>query len=346
MEYDVLIVGAGPAGSITGWHIAREKFSVLIIDKKIEVGIPVQCAEYIPALLSKEVTIPGDAIANEIKGLKIYFPDNRFYEFSAPGYILNRSIFDKYLTLNAVRAGADLWLKTQFLGIENGKILVSRNGRIMEIKAKIIVGADGPNSRVGRLINRRYKDYVVAYQQELPLYEKMEYTEVYFDEKFFGGYAWLFPKKQYANVGLGVVIGYKIKVKELFIQFVERLIKEKKVINTPLKTVTGLIPTGGPIQTIKNNILLVGDAAGQTHPITGAGIAQAIICGKFAAKAITEALGKNDLNLLHIYEKDWQNIYLEELNRAVKKRNLMERNWNNLNDLLKECWVSFPEYYG
>lgn len=346
MEYDVLIVGAGPAGSITGWHIAREKFSVLIIDKKVEVGIPVQCAEYIPALLSKEVTIPNDAIANEIKGLKIYFPDNRFYEFSAPGYILNRSIFDKYLTLNAVKSGANLWLKTQFLGIENGKILVSRNGRIMEIKAKIIVGADGPNSRVGRLINRRYKDYVVAYQQELPLYEKMEYTEVYFDEKFFGGYAWLFPKKQSANVGLGVVIGYKIKVKDLFIQFVERLIKEKKVINTPLKTVTGLIPTGGPVQTIKNNILLVGDAAGQTHPITGAGIAQAIICGKSAAKAITEALGKNDLDLLHIYEKDWQNIYLEELNRAIKKRNLMERNWNNLNDLLKECWVSFPEYYG
>ncbi|MEO0123458.1 MAG: NAD(P)/FAD-dependent oxidoreductase [candidate division WOR-3 bacterium] len=346
MEYDVLIVGAGPAGATTGWHIARENFRVLMVDKKKEVGVPVQCAEYIPALLSKEITIPSDAIANEIKGLKIYFPDNRSYAFSAPGYILNRAIFDKYLTLNAVKAGARLWLKTKFLGIENDKILLSQNGRMIEIKAKIIIGADGPNSRVSRFINRRYKDYVVAYQQELPLIEKMEHTEVYFDEKFFGGYAWLFPKKQSANVGLGVRIGYKIKVKELFIQFIERLVKDKKVLNTPLKTVTGLIPVGGPVQTIKNNILLVGDAAGQTHPITGAGISQAVLCAKFAADAVKKTLQKNDLNLLNIYGKEWQNIYLEELNRAIKKRELMEKNWNRITDILKECWVSFPEYYG
>ncbi|MEO0184530.1 MAG: NAD(P)/FAD-dependent oxidoreductase [candidate division WOR-3 bacterium] len=346
MEYDVLIIGAGPAGSITGWNIAREQLSVLMIDKKKEVGVPVQCAEYIPALLSKEITIPGDAIANEIKGSKIYFPDNSSYKFAAPGYILHRAIFDKYLTLNAVKAGACLWLKTKFLGIENGRILLSRNGRLIEVKSKIIVGADGPNSRVGRLINSRYKDYVTAYQQELPLVEKMEFTEVYFDNKFFGGYAWLFPKKYSANVGVGVKTGKKIKVKELFQQFVERLVKEKKIINTPLKTTTGLIPVGGPIDTVRNNILLVGDAAGQTHPITGAGIPQAIICGKFAARSITKALRKKDLIVLNTYEEEWKNLYLEELNRAIKKRDLMENNWNNIRNILKECWVSFPEYYG
>jgi len=346
MEFDVLIVGAGPAGSMTGWHIARAGFSALMIDKKKEVGVPVQCAEYIPALLSKEISIDDGAIANKIKGLRLYFPDNSTYKFCAPGYILNRSVFDKYLTLNAVKAGACLWLKTKFLGVENGKILLYKNGRLLAVDAKIIVGADGPNSRVSRLINQRYKDYVVAYQQELPLIEGMEYTEVYFDKNFFGGYAWLFPKKQSANVGVGVKTGYKIKVRDLFHQFVERLVKEKKVFNTPIKTITGLIPVGGPVRTTGKNILLVGDAAGQTHPITGAGIAQAIVCGKFAAQAITDALRKNDLNLLQTYEEKWQDLYLRELNRAIEKRKKMEENWHKLNDILKECWVSFPQYYG
>jgi len=346
MEFDVLIAGAGPAGSMTGWHIAREGFSVLMIDKKKEAGVPVQCAEYIPALLSKEITISEETITNKIKGLRLYFPDNSTYEFCAPGYILNRSIFDKYLTLNAVKAGACLWLKTKFLRLENDKILLSKNGRLIEISAKIIVGADGPNSRVSRLINRRYKDYVVAYQQELPLIEEMEYTEVYFDKKFFGGYAWLFPKKHSANVGVGVRTGYKVKVKDLFHQFVERVVNVKKVLDTPIKTVTGLIPVGGPVKTTENNILLVGDAAGQTHPITGAGISQAIVCGKFAAQAITNALKRNDLNLLQTYEELWQNLYLKELNRASEKRKKMEENWHKLKDILKECWVSFPEYYG
>ncbi|MEO0141910.1 MAG: NAD(P)/FAD-dependent oxidoreductase [candidate division WOR-3 bacterium] len=346
MEYDVLVVGSGPAGSITGWHIAREGFSVLMIDKKKEAGSPVQCAEYVPAVLSREVLIPGDAIANEIKGLKVYFPDNRSYEFSMPGYILNRAVFDKHLTLNAIKAGACLWLKTKFLGFENSRIFVSQNGRIIEVSAKIIVGADGSNSRVGRLINSRHKDYIIAFQQELPLMEKMEYTEVYFDKKIFGGYAWLFPKKHSANVGLGVKIGCKLKVKELFLQFVEKLVNEKKIINTPLKTATGLIPVGGPTSTVKNNILLVGDAAGQTHPITGAGIAPAIVCGKFAARSIIKALQKNDLNLLFMYEKEWKDFYLKELNRATQKRKKMEENWHRLEEILKECWVSFPEYYG
>jgi flavin-dependent dehydrogenase len=174
----------------------------------------------------------------------------------------------------------------------------------------------------------------------------MEYTEVYFDKNFFGGYAWLFPKKQSANVGVGVKTGYKIKVKDLFHQFVERLVKEKKVFNTPIKTITGLIPVGGPVRTTGKNILLVGDAAGQTHPITGAGITQAIVCGKFAAQAITDALRKNDLNLLHTYEEKWQGLYLRELNRAIEKRKKMEENWHKLKDILKECWVSFPQYYG
>ncbi|MCX7995734.1 MAG: NAD(P)/FAD-dependent oxidoreductase [candidate division WOR-3 bacterium] len=346
MDYDVVIIGAGPAGSTTGMYVAHEGFNVLVIDKKIEPGQPVQCAEYIPALLLREIQIPSDAFAHEIKGLKVYFPDKGVYEFSAPGYILNRSLFDKYLAIKAIQEGATLWLKTKFTGIENNRICLLKDGRTIRIATKILVGADGPNSKVSRIINGDYKDYIVAYQQELPLTKEMAYTEVYFDPKFFGGYAWLFPKKETANVGIGIKAGYKANIKDLHREFVQKLVAEKKVIDIPVRITTGLIPAGGPVaKTVYRSMLLVGDAAGQTHPVTGAGIPQAIICGKFAARAIISALKNGDLNLLYDYEVNWHNLYLSELVRALNKRKKMEENWYRLNEILKECWVSFFEYY-
>lgn len=346
MEFDVLIVGAGPAGAMTACEIAQENLNVLMIDRKKEAGIPVQCAEYVPGLISREVSINHNAIASEIKKLMVYFPNKEIYEFSAPGYILNRSVFDRDLILKATKFGVWVWFRTKFLGIEDNKIWLLKDGKRLNVNARIIVGADGPGSRVSRLINRRYKGYVVAYQQELPLIEKMEHTEVYFDKKFFGGYAWLFPKKESANVGVGVKVGHKIRLRDILNEFIERMVKQKKVLGYPLKTVTGLIPVNGPLNTVKDNILLVGDAAGQTHPITGAGIPQAIVCGKLAGQAIVSALKKDDLSLLLSYEENWRRIYFDELERAIKKRRKMETNWDRLDDILKECWVSFPEYYG
>jgi|UniRef100_A0A7C4XLG7 geranylgeranyl reductase family protein len=346
MNYDVLVIGAGPAGAMTSQIIAKEGFSVLMVDRKKEIGIPVQCAEYIPALLGKEVKIPDDAIAQRIKGLRVHLPDGHFYEFSSPGHILNRSIFDKYLVLDALKYGARLWLKANFLELDKGIAVIQYQGRMVKINAQIIVGADGPSSRVSRLINKRYNGYVVAYQNELPAIGMDEYAEVYFSKEFFGGYAWFFPKNRCANVGVGVKAGYGINVQEVFKGFLQKLVKRGKVIDSPIRVVTGLIPVAGPVlNTVKGHILLVGDAAGQTHPITGAGIPQAIICGRYAGEAIVQALKHGDLKLLKNYEREWQNLFQNELKRAQKKRKILEENWTNLEMVLKECWVSFPEYY-
>ncbi len=347
MDYDVLIAGAGPAGSMTAWKLAERDIKVLMVDKKREIGVPVRCAEYIPALLSKEIPIPPGAIASEIKKMRVYF-DNTSYEFSTPGYILNRSLFEKFLVTKAIKAGCTLWLNTEFIGFKDNRPIVLKDGKEVEVGAKIIVGADGPASRLGRLINGRYQEYVVAYQQELPIINRMDYTEVYFDKKFYGGYAWVFPKQSSANVGVGVKVSLErgIIIKEVYNYFVENLIKDNKILPSPLKTITGIIPVAGPAKTVKGNILLVGDAAGQTHPITGAGIPQAIICAKSAAEAIIKALKKNNLNHLIEYEKEWQDLYGKELTRAIIKRRKMEAEWDNLEKIFKECWLSFAEYYG
>ncbi len=347
MPYDLLVVGAGPAGSMVSQIVAKENYKVLLIDRKSAIGEPVQCAEYVPALLSKEISIPAECIANEIKSLILHAPNKKIYQFSAPGYILNRVLFDKWLAINAIKNGAHLWLNTKFIKITDGCAILQRQNTTVKIKAKIIVGADGPSSAVRRAINENYRDYVIAYQQEFPLVNVMNYTEVYFDKRFFGGYAWLFPKRHSANVGLGIRLKNKSgsELKELFALFVENLKREKKIHPNPIATTNGLIPVGGPIKSLNKNVILVGDAAGQTHPITGAGISQAIICGKLAAQAIIKTLKSKIANDLSYYESAWHNLYYDELKRAVQRRKLMESEWNRFEKIFKKCWVSFAEYY-
>lgn len=347
MPYDLLIVGAGPAGSTVAQIVAKNNYKVLIIDRKSVIGEPVQCAEYIPALLSKAISIPTECIANNIKKLILYTPDKKIFQFSAPGYVLNRVLFDKWRAINAIKNGAELWLNTKFIKLTDGDAFLQRPNGIVKIKAKIIVGADGPQSAVSRAINKKYEGYVIAFQQEFPLVRPMDFTEIYFDKKFFGGYAWFFPKCYSANVGLGIRLKHNCgsELKELFTSLVKKLVRQKKIFSSPVATTTGLIPVAGPVKSVEKNIVLVGDAAGQTHPITGAGITQAIICGKIAALAIIKTLKSKNLNDLSYYESEWHKLYYDELKRAVERRRLMESNWNNFENFFKKCWVSFAEYY-
>jgi len=348
MHYDVLIIGAGPAGSTVAWNVAKENYRVLLVDKKKVVGEPVQCAEYVPALLCKEIALPSECIANSIRYLTLFAPDKRKYRIAAPGYIVSRSYFDKWLAINAIQNGAELWLNTRFIKFSKHYAILQKQNKIIKIKAKIVVGADGPSSKVNRSINKRYNGYVLGYQQEHPLVRPMDTTEVYFDKRFYGGYAWLFPKRDSANVGLGIKLrsGGNADIKRLLAYFVQKIVRQGKIFASPIATTMGLIPVSGPVNSVKENIVLVGDAAGQTHPITGAGISQAVICGRIAARAIIKALKNRDLKALNQYELEWHALFYDELKRASERRNLMEQNWNNLKKYFKRIWVSFPEYYG
>ncbi len=347
MYYDCLVVGAGPAGASTAMTAAKSGLKVLIIDKKRIIGEPVQCAEFIPEPLTREVEIQKTCIASRVHSLITYLPDGTSFETASPGIILNRQLFDRSLVIEAVKAGAELWIETKFVAMNSNKALLFRQNRNIEIECRIIVGADGPVSTVGKAIGEKNSEYVFGMGYELALAKRMTHNEVYFNKEFVGGYAWFFPKKLSANVGGGIKLSENCskKLMVLLAKFVKKLVSEGKVFAGPLSKTWGLIPVGGPLNTVKGNVLLVGDAGGQTHPITGAGIAQAIVCGKLAGEAIERALKKDSLKELSSYENEWQKLYLIELKRAMEKRRFMEENWQNLDKILKKCWVVFPEYY-
>jgi flavin-dependent dehydrogenase len=280
--------------------------------------------------------------------MRTILPDGQETKTRAPGYTIRRDRFDQSLAKEAERNGAEIKLSTRALAKSNGEILLKEgNGRLSKVKAKVVIGADGPHSTVGRWIGSMNRTMISAIQVRVPLVDTMNYTEVYFDKNFYGGYGWLFPKGDEANVGVGMKKnGVRTpSMKQALDRFLFMLREEGKIKGEPRAMTAGWVPVEPSEMSVHENVLLVGDAAGQTHPITGAGVAQAVICGRKAGKWAVRSLEKGDLKLLSEYERDWREHFGETLERASMRRRKLEREWGKLEDILKTCWVAYKEYY-
>jgi digeranylgeranylglycerophospholipid reductase len=343
---NILIVGAGPAGSCAAQRVAEAGVNVLMIERKKVIGEPIRCAEFIPKQLLHELNCKKDFIVQPVKNMKSILPDNQMIETPAPGLMINRDVFDQALAQKAKEAGAVIWTDTRALTNDNGYVLAEKNNEHIRIKADIIIGADGPHTRVGRWIGSYNKNVIPAVQARVVLKNPTECTEVYFDKRYFGGYAWLFPKGDVANVGLGIKREINpVNIRKSLNYFLQRLKEQNRITGEVTGYNAGWIPAEFPRKVVKDNIMLVGDAAGQTHPITGAGVAQAVICGHMAGAHAAKAIKKGDPGILKRYEEEWFDLYGDSQQRAYKRRELMEINWDNLDNIIKKCWVAFKEYY-
>ncbi|MBA3035432.1 MAG: NAD(P)/FAD-dependent oxidoreductase [Desulfobacterium sp.] len=350
LNYDLVIVGAGPAGTTAASIASGKGIRTLIVEKKTCIGSPVQCAEHIPRLLTQQVNFNSRCIAQEVGMMITYMPGGDIIETKAPGYIIDRSLFDKGLALDAISKGADLMIRTVAVSRNEKGIIVKTGGKEVSIEAKVIIGGDGPNSTVGGWINRRNNEFVSAAQCEVLLNKPIESTLIYFGLEYMGGYGWLFPKGQTANVGVG--INNKIGRQKLSVclkHLLDRLQKEEKIRDKSAVSYTaGLIPVGGCLDTSPyENILIIGDAAGQTDPITGAGIPQAVSCGRIAGEVAAKAIKENNLVILGEYEKRWKNLFGRSLDNAYQKRKLLDNHWKDeqLDQIIRKTWVAFDEYW-
>lgn len=343
--FDVLIVGAGPAGSSAARAAAEADANVLIIEKRRRIGEPARCAGYIPRLLAQRVKVPAEAIAQEIRGMITFMPDGDVLRKSAPGFILNRAKFDQALAAEAQRVGAKILTETRAISKEGDRVKVLGPSGKGEIRASVIIGADGPDSTVGSWIGQKNRKVMWALQQTVQLRQPAHDTEVYFGREYPGGYAWLFPKGGAANVGVGVQRGLGGVAKEALRAFKEKI---KDRIGQVLDITAGPIPVGGPLRSIdrREKIILVGDAAGHTHAVTGGGIPQAVLCGAMAGRAAA-AHACGDKEAFQDYSHQWRKAFGAMMDKAAKKRKQLEAGWNggNLAELLRRCWVAYEEYY-
>ncbi|MBI5181375.1 MAG: NAD(P)/FAD-dependent oxidoreductase [Nitrospirae bacterium] len=374
---DILVIGAGPAGSSAALKAAQGGAKVILIEQKKEIGAPVQCAEHIPVQLTTNIGLRDDLLVNEIHFMRTHLPNGEVRETESIGYVIDRDRFDQHLAEKAEAAGAEIrkgckaeiplnppllnpvrdlslnGVKGEIGGLKAGEgglscVEVIEGGKRYSIEAKIIIGADGPKSTVGKWVGVENKDFVSAKQYIMPLRFEMDYTEVYFRDYIHGGYGWLFPKGDKANVGVGVDIRTKLEPSEILDRFVDDLVRLGKIEKKILNETGGLIPVGGIIGLRKDNVLLCGDAAGQCNPITGAGISNAVLCGGMAGEISAKAVIDDNLDILSEYDEAVEELVAHSINHAVEKRRHLQQHWgkDTLSEALKKCWIAFDGYYG
>ena len=349
-ECDILVVGAGPAGSSAAMAAAERGMKVLVAERRETVGMPVRCAEYIPGQLLGLVNLGRSFVVQAVRGMKTILPGGVVKETVAPGFTIYRDLFDQTLARGAEEAGAEIRTGFRVTGRDGGFVHAREaGGRVCRVRARVIIGADGPRSTVGGWIDSVNRNLIPGIQVSVPLTGAQECTHVYFHRDIYGGYGWLFPKGDEANVGLGMKPrqGVDPSLRVVLRSFVERLAGSGTIVDRPRRWVAGWIPAESVRRVTAGNVMLAGDAAGHTHPITGAGVAQAVICGRMAGAWAARAVetGRSE-ECAAGYEEEWRDTFGETQERAYARRQVLERDWDRLDEIVRSCWVAFREYYG
>jgi digeranylgeranylglycerophospholipid reductase len=352
--YDMVVIGAGPAGSITAKTAAEKGLSVLLIEKRQEIGDPVRCAEGVSKVcLKKHIDLDDRWICADVKGSRIFAPDGTMIEMAEEvagaevGYVLERKLFDRALAYESAKAGVEVFVKTRATGliIEDGfvrGVRIMHRGEEREVRCKIVIGADGVESKVGRWagIDTSLKPVDIETCAQFLMSNTgidQEYCYFYLgNEVAPAGYIWIFPKgNDLANVGIGI-LGSKSGQKTA-VEYLEDFVADKFPDARVLEVDVGGVPVSGSIdKTIANGLMLVGDAARQSDPITGGGIVNAMEAGEIAGEVAYEAISSGDLSetKLREYEKKWRStVGLEIDNSLIVKNVFIKFTDKELNDL-------------
>jgi geranylgeranyl reductase family protein len=347
---DVLVVGLGPAGGAAATHAARAGADVLAIDKKKVVGEPVQCGEFIPFPLGKYAQ-GKDVMRQRIDGMKSHLPSGAVRESAFPGYMIDRRAFDQALAAMAQEAGASLHPRTtlELLDTARGVATLRDAAGLREVGFRYLIAADGPYSKVAQLLGLPRQKLVHSRQYTVPLLDPLQDTIIWLSADYPGGYAWLFPRGEVANLGLGIDHEYERDARHPLDRLHKQLIDDGVVGWDISRRTGGAIPVGGMREhLVVGNVLLSGDAAGLTHPITGAGISAAVVSGEAAGRAAGAAL-RGDQAALSEFENEVREQFGGTIERALRVRKSLEWVWKTpqaSDDAAhRRGWIAFEEYF-
>ncbi len=307
-DFDLIIIGAGPAGSSAAFTAAKLGVSVLLLEEHAKVGEPLACAEGLARSTIKEyLDIKPEWVAHDLHGAIVRGPTGEEFRIDYPnvGWVLNREVFDPALADIATSHGAVLKTSARAIGISDNEVKVLEAGAPTNYRFKFLIGADGIASNVGRWlgIDTRLSLHEIEVcaeylMEDIPV--QPHHTSLIYGEDYApGGYAWIFPKsKTSANVGLGISPTLTKKSAKFFL---DRWSKKEFGQGRIVKRIFG----GVPVKILKRfsgeNFFLVGDAARFTDPFNGAGIANGIKSGVIAGRnAVLRLKGKKDFFLQEI----------------------------------------------
>jgi digeranylgeranylglycerophospholipid reductase len=318
MKCDVLVVGAGPAGSSAAYASAKEGVETIFIDMKDEIGVPVSCSGAIGSYLISFIPfkIPDELLGYKIEGLEFFVDNISFKRKGGPwtSYAIDRSEFDKWLAERAQSAGAELLLRTSLVDLKFdvkhnvAKAIIKRNGRFEDVEFKVLVGADGVNSKVLEKIGKRKKSArvgkAVVFEYRGVRLESPKMDQVYFGDFTPGGYAHIFPlSKDSANVGVGS-IAEEVDIQKCFEDFISLPNVQKQLKGAKrVKEKSGFVSFDQLSKRRQyGNVLLAGEAASQNIKPLVEGFLPSIICGEIAGKTTSRHILNGEP--LELYQRD------------------------------------------
>jgi len=347
---DVLVVGAGPAGSSAARACAKEGLKTVFVDKRKEIGVPALCAEgigsYLFSYLPKNIVIPKEQLIWKIDGIRFCCEDKiidrtgRYWK----GYSVDRTKFDKWVAGLAVQKGAQLFRDTELIDFvqdknkEVKKAIMKNQGNILEVHPKIVIGADGVWSKVSKLMGL-YKEEkgaiasIYSLEMENLNLEKPHLEQIFFSD-LFDGYGYIFPKsKTRANIGVGCFTTEE-KTKQYFNEFLELPIIKKQVKDGQIIIEKSKKAVFGDITKTKifNNVILSGDAANHNLKPFVEGILPSIISGRLAGKYAKKRIeGEKVTN--EQYQRKYEKMMHPHLHysKDVEKKIIKWNNENNEN---------------
>ncbi len=352
-KYDIIVVGAGPAGSTFSRIAAKNGLSVLLLEKKHQIGVPVRCGE---GVIESELRLFHGPQPNWVKTTidKFYFvaPNEQsiIVKLKGRGFILDRKIFDADLAKFAEDEGATVITNAYvndllFDGDTVTGVKVIHDGSPIEIRSEIVIGADGVESRIGRFAGIDTKLNInnidSGYQKTISNINVDESTCAFYvsNELAPGGYIWIFPKsKDSANIGIGIngkasINGGSAKYR------LEKFINSKYPEHKVDSIAVGGIPLSKPMdKMVSNGVMLIGDAARTVNPLSGGGIIlgmkSASLAAEIATNLLKDRIEPSKVNLME-YQNRWVENEGKQINRIYRIKQAIDKlTDNDLNKII------------
>lgn len=340
--YEVAVIGAGPVGSYLAKTLAEQQVSVVLIEQHKSIGCPVNCAGLVSKRVFDRFQIPTDGIVqNTIKTAHVHSPSGHILNIGGDrvhAYRIDRSEFDRYLTNEAQKKGVDLLLSEKAVSLQREQENVNiETSKERQIQAEILIGADGPYSRVRDIFGfPQPKEFLRGIGAQL-VDTNLDGSTV---EIFVGAhiapgfFAWMIPTNQEgtaAHIGLCVPKNSERSPKTYLRQLFDDPLMSSFISESTISYYTGgIIPLGPLKRIVDDRVVLVGDAAAQVKPTSGGGIYPGLQCARYCANTVRDAIQEQRYNAEFLQR--YQEEYRQDIGKELSKGMYFRKMYTNISD--------------